>query len=129
MPVVLVVGVVMSLPSSWKVSSYVVRTRYRTKYERASTSKGVRRMAEGAKRHNPRTASSRERLSRERVLRAALAIADSGGLASLTIRSLAEELGAKPMSVYYHVSNKGEILDALVDIVFDEIEVPVPGRA
>jgi AcrR family transcriptional regulator len=70
----------------------------------------------------------RPRLSRERVLQAALSIADSGGLGSLTIRSLATELGAKPMSVYYHVRNKDEILSALVDIVFGEIQLPVPGR-
>jgi AcrR family transcriptional regulator len=70
----------------------------------------------------------RARLTRERVLHGALSVADSGGLGSLTIRSLAKELGVKPMSVYYHVANKDEILDALVDIVFGEIELPVPGR-
>ena len=70
----------------------------------------------------------RARLSRERVLQGALEVADSGGLGSLTIRSLAKELDVKPMSVYYHVANKDEILDALVDIVFGEIELPVPGR-
>jgi AcrR family transcriptional regulator len=70
----------------------------------------------------------RARLTRERVLRGALSVADAGGLGSLTIRSIAQELGAKPMSVYYHVANKDEILDALVDIVFSEIELPVPGR-
>src|SRR3712207_5446462 len=70
----------------------------------------------------------RERLTRERVLRGALAVADSGGLGSLTIRSLAQELGVKPMAVYYHVAGKDEILDALVDLVFAEIELPVPGR-
>lgn len=69
----------------------------------------------------------RTRLTRERVIQAALSVADSGGLGSLTIRSLAKELGAKPMSVYYHVDNKDEILAALVDIVFSEIELPVPG--
>ena len=69
----------------------------------------------------------RPRLTRERVIQAALAVADSGGLGSLTIRSLAKELGAKPMSVYYHVANKDEILAALVDIVFREIQLPVPG--
>jgi len=63
-------------------------------------------------------------LSRERVLRGALAVADAGGLASLTIRSLAHELGAKPMSVYHYVANKDEILDGIVDIVFSEIELP-----
>jgi AcrR family transcriptional regulator len=69
----------------------------------------------------------RARLSRERVLRGALAIADAGGLAALTIRSLAHELGAKPMSVYYHVANKEEILDGLVDMVFSEMYLPVVG--
>ena len=69
----------------------------------------------------------RARLTRERVIQAALSVADSGGLGSLTIRSLAKELGAKPMSVYYHVANKDEILAALVDIVFNEIQLPVPG--
>ena len=71
----------------------------------------------------------RPRLSRERVVEAALAIADADGLGALTIRSLAAELGVKPMSVYYHVANKDEILAALVDVVFGEIELPVPGRA
>ncbi|MDQ1711649.1 MAG: hypothetical protein QOE45_1099 [Frankiaceae bacterium] len=66
-------------------------------------------------------------LSRERVLRGAVAVADAGGLAGLTIRSLAQELGVKPMAVYHYVANKGEILDGIVDIVFGEIELPVPG--
>jgi AcrR family transcriptional regulator len=67
------------------------------------------------------------RLTRERVLRAALVVADSEGLGSLTIRSLAQHLGVKPMTLYYHVAHKSEILDALVDLVFGEIELPVPG--
>jgi len=70
--------------------------------------------------------STRPRLSRERVLSAAVAIADRGGLPGLTIRSLAKELGAKPMSVYYYVASKDDLLDSLVDIVFDEIELPDP---
>lgn len=72
------------------------------------------------------TAQPRARLSRERVLAAALAIADRGGLSGLTIRSLAKELGAKPMSVYYYVASKDELLDALVDTVFEEVELPDP---
>jgi AcrR family transcriptional regulator len=72
------------------------------------------------------TASNRPRLSKERVLSAAMAIADRGGLPGLTIRSLAKELGAKPMSVYYYVASKDELLDALVDVVFEEIELPDP---
>ena len=72
--------------------------------------------------------SRRQPLSRERVLRAALAVADRNGIAGLTIRSLAAELGAKPMSVYHHVANKDEILDGIVDLVFDEIHLPTPGQ-
>jgi AcrR family transcriptional regulator len=53
-----------------------------------------------------------------------VAVADAGGLAGLTIRSLAQELGVKPMSVYHHVANKDEILDGIVDIVFSEIDLP-----
>ena len=66
-------------------------------------------------------------LSRERVLRGAVVVADAGGIGSLTIRSLADELGVKPMSVYHHVANKEEILDGIVDIVFGEIELPLVG--
>jgi AcrR family transcriptional regulator len=69
----------------------------------------------------------RPRLSKDRVLRSAVVVADTGGLGALTIRSLAQELGVKPMSVYYHVANKDEILDGLVDIVFSEIELPSIG--
>ena len=74
-----------------------------------------------------RDSATRPRLSRERVLQGAVAVADAGGIASLTIRSLAAELGAKPMSVYHHVANKDEILDGIVDIVFSEIELPTIG--
>jgi AcrR family transcriptional regulator len=70
------------------------------------------------------TPRPRPALSRERVLRGAVTVADAGGIAGLTIRSLAEELGVKPMSVYHHVANKDEILDGIVDLVFNEIELP-----
>jgi AcrR family transcriptional regulator len=79
-------------------------------------------MTEGAHTGGP----TRPRLSKERVLTAALGIADRGGLPGLTIRSLAKELGAKPMSVYHYVASKDELLDHLVDIVFEEIELPDP---
>jgi AcrR family transcriptional regulator len=69
---------------------------------------------------------ARSRLSRERVVDAALRIADQGGLSGLTIRSLAKALGAKPMSVYYYVASKDQLLDLLVDVVFAEIELPDP---
>jgi AcrR family transcriptional regulator len=67
---------------------------------------------------------ARPRLSRERVLADAMALADSGGLHALTIRSLAQSLDVKPMSVYYYVANKEAILDGIVDLVFEEIELP-----
>lgn len=67
------------------------------------------------------------RLSRERVLRAAVAVADAGGLGALTIRALGAELDVKPMSVYHHVANKDDILDGIVDLIFGEFELPVVG--
>jgi AcrR family transcriptional regulator len=63
-------------------------------------------------------------LTRQRVLEGAMAVADAGGLTGLTIRSLAAELGVKPMAVYHHVANKEEILDGIVDLVFEAIELP-----
>jgi AcrR family transcriptional regulator len=65
-------------------------------------------------------------LSREKVLKCALDLADQSGIASLTIRSLANSMGTKPMSLYHYVANKDEILDGIVDMVFDEIEPPSP---
>ena len=67
-------------------------------------------------------------LSRERVLQAALEAADEGGLAGLTIRSVATRLGTSPMAVYHYVATKEEILDGLVDLVFAEIDPPSPER-
>jgi AcrR family transcriptional regulator len=66
-------------------------------------------------------------LSRERVLRGAVAVADAAGIGALTIRSLARELGVKPMSLYHYVAGKEEILDGIVDLVFSEMELPSPG--
>ena len=66
-------------------------------------------------------------LSRERILESALARADESGIESLTMRKLADELGAGAMSLYHYVPNKEELLDGMVDIVFGEIEVPSPG--
>lgn len=77
----------------------------------------------------PRSQKSVDRpsLSRERVLQAAVAVADNDGLGGLTIRSLAVELDVQPMSVYHYVANKTEILDGIVDLVFAEIDLPVAG--
>ncbi|MDP3894158.1 TetR/AcrR family transcriptional regulator [Nocardioides sp.] len=69
----------------------------------------------------------RSPLTRERVLRAAVAVADDAGIAALTMRSLAQRLDVKPMSLYHHVANKEAILDGIVDVVFSEIELPQIG--
>jgi len=63
-------------------------------------------------------------LNRERVLSAAIVLADSGGIESLSMRRLAQELGVKAMSLYNHVTDKDDILDGIVDLVFGEIAVP-----
>jgi AcrR family transcriptional regulator len=66
-------------------------------------------------------------LSRDRVLRAAVALADQGGIEALSMRKLAQELGVVPMALYKHVANKDELLDGVVDVVVGEIDPPVPG--
>jgi AcrR family transcriptional regulator len=63
-------------------------------------------------------------LSRERVLQVALRLVDEGGIASLSMRKLALELGVQAMSLYNHVANKDDIIDSLVDRVVSEIEMP-----
>jgi AcrR family transcriptional regulator len=63
-------------------------------------------------------------LSRERVMRAAIALADASGIESLSMRKLGQELGVEAMSLYNHVANKDEILDGIVDLVFSEIALP-----
>jgi len=63
-------------------------------------------------------------LSRLRVLEAAVALADEAGLEAASMRRIAQELGVVPMALYKHVANKDELLDGMVDIVFDEIESP-----
>lgn len=68
--------------------------------------------------------SSRGRLSRDEVLSTAIALADAGGIESLTMRRLGDELGVEAMSLYNHVANKEDLLNAMVDAVFSEIELP-----
>lgn len=66
-------------------------------------------------------------LSRDRVLRAAITVADQGGIESLTMRKLAEELGVEAMSIYYHVANKEALLDGVVEAIVGEIEEALGG--
>jgi AcrR family transcriptional regulator len=72
-------------------------------------------------------ADARAPLSRERVLRAAVDFADSNGIESLSMRRLAKDVGVEAMSLYHHVANKSDLLEAIVDIVVAEIWVPSPG--
>lgn len=72
-------------------------------------------------------AERRVPLNRERVLCAALAIADQGGIETLTMRTLGQELGVGPMALYRHVANKDEIMDGIVDLVFSEIDLAPAG--
>jgi AcrR family transcriptional regulator len=66
----------------------------------------------------------RMRLNRDRVLRAAVALADEAGIEALSMRKLAEDLGVVPMALYKHVSNKEELLDGMIDIVIGEVDPP-----
>jgi AcrR family transcriptional regulator len=67
-------------------------------------------------------APRRHRLSRERVLTTAVALADGMGIEALTMRALAHELGVVPMALYKHVASKDQLLDGMVDIVFAEVD-------
>ncbi len=63
-------------------------------------------------------------LSRERVLRTGLALADEHGLEWLSMRKLGNALGVEAMSLYHHVANRDDLLDGMIDLVFAEIEIP-----
>jgi AcrR family transcriptional regulator len=63
-------------------------------------------------------------LSKQRVVTESIRLADSEGVDKLSMRRLADELGAGVMSLYYYVANKDELLDAMIDVVFDEIGLP-----
>jgi AcrR family transcriptional regulator len=71
------------------------------------------------------TETTRTPLSRERVLLAAIKVADEHGIGALTMRRLAETVGAEAMSLYYHVANKEEVLDGVVDVIIAEINETV----
>lgn len=70
------------------------------------------------------TVTPRLPLTRDRVLRTALEVADRDGIESLSMRKLGRELGVEAMSLYNHVADKDDLLDGLADIVVAEIEVP-----
>jgi AcrR family transcriptional regulator len=66
-------------------------------------------------------------LTRERILQAAISLADRDGIESLSMRKLGDELEVEAMSLYNHVRNKVDMLDGMVDVVFSEIELPSNG--
>jgi AcrR family transcriptional regulator len=73
------------------------------------------------------TREPRARASNERILRAAIELADEGGIESLSIRKLAQGLGLKPMSLYHYVAGKDEILNGILDLVVREFELAEEG--
>ena len=68
-------------------------------------------------------------LSRERILQAALDLADESGIESVTMRKLGQVLGFEAMSLYNHVANKDDLLDGILDLVLTEGEPPAPEGA
>lgn len=74
-----------------------------------------------------RAAKRRAVLTRDRVLRAAITLADRDGIESLSMRKLGQKLGVEAMSLYNHVRNKEDMLDGMVDVVFSEIDLPASG--
>ena len=66
-------------------------------------------------------------LSKQRVVVEAIRLADRDGVDGLSMRRLAGTLGAGAMSLYHYVASKDELLDAMIDVMFDEIELPPEG--
>ena len=73
------------------------------------------------------TTGPRLPLTTERVLRAAVDLADRDGLGALTMRRLGAALGVEAMSLYKHVANKEAILDGVVELIVGQIEIPHAG--
>ena len=68
----------------------------------------------------------RKPLSRDRILEAALALADGHGIDALSMRKLGQQLGFEAMSLYNHVANKDDLLDGMLDLVLAEMDAPQP---
>ena len=73
-----------------------------------------------------RPRSGEERLSRQAILEAALRIVDTEGLDAMTMRRLASSLGVNPMSIYHHLPNKAAVFAGLAELVFGQLDSPVP---
>lgn len=70
---------------------------------------------------------ARPALTRERVVKAALALVDEGGVEGLSMRTVAAKLGVEAMSLYRHVSGKDDLLLGIADLVLSEVDIPSPG--
>ena len=74
--------------------------------------------------HRKPVNETRAPLSRERVLQAALGLADQGGIEALSMRKLGQALGVEAMSLYNHVAKKDDVLAGILELVVQEIDVP-----
>jgi AcrR family transcriptional regulator len=103
-----------------------VHLRVQDKVNAVHLSSGILRAEAKVARTAPRedAPAVRERLSRARVITAAVVLADERGIDSLTMRGLAEELGVVATALYKHVADKDELLDGMVEVVFAEVEFP-----
>src|SRR5262245_38803736 len=72
---------------------------------------------------------SKETLSREHVVRAAVELLDAEGLAGLSMRKLGERLSAGATSIYWHVETKDDLLEFAMDEIYGEVDVPAPELA
>src|SRR5688500_3463281 len=72
----------------------------------------------------PAREPAREALTRERIARAALELIDAEGLEQCSMRRLGARLGVEAMALYHHFANKGELMDAVMDCLLDELELP-----
>src|SRR5688500_13865401 len=73
--------------------------------------------------------ADRGTLTREQILHAAIDLLDDRGMAGLTMRNLATALGTKPMTLYTHVRSKDDLIDGVLELVFDEVPFPEIGTA
>jgi AcrR family transcriptional regulator len=70
----------------------------------------------------------RSALSQERVIEAAVRVADGGGIVKVSMRNVGKQLGVEAMSLYHHVAGKDALLDGLANWVFTQIDLPDPQR-
>ena len=100
---------------------YVV---HRTMTVRCTIVKSVERARRPVSAREQGQSTADTKLSKQRVVLEAVGLADREGVDGLSMRRLAAVLGAGAMSLYHYVANKEELLDAMIDIVFEEIELP-----